>query len=68
MSALLRIQRRTEAQAVLIVRDGMGWRVGVGSIVTGLSRGVGEPFMIERDAEAAGMAHAYELDLALLRD
>jgi hypothetical protein len=68
VSALLRIQRRTEAQAVLIVRDGMGWRVGVGSIVTGLSRGVGEPFMMERDAEAAGMARADELDLALLRD
>jgi len=68
VSARLRIQRRTEAQAVLIVRDDMGWRVGVGPIVTGLSRDMGDPFMIERDAEAAGMARADELDLALLRD
>lgn len=34
----------------------------------GLPQGVGEPFMMERDAEAADMARADELDLALLRD
>ncbi|WP_242181572.1 hypothetical protein [Sphingomonas sp. CARO-RG-8B-R24-01] len=53
MSALLRIQRRTEAHAVLIVRKGIGWHTGVGSIITVSSRGAGDPFVMERGAVAA---------------
>lgn len=53
---------------MLIVRDGIGWQVGIGVIATGLPRGMGDPFLMERDAEAANMARADELDLAMLRD
>ena len=45
----------------------MGWRVVVGSLFTGLPRGVGEPFMMEPAAKAAGTTRAGELNVTLLQ-
>lgn len=67
MTAMLRIPRRSEARAVLIVAHGMGWRVGIGPIATGEIDGAAAAHMSPRDAEAAALALADANDLMALR-
>ena len=64
---MVQIPTRAAVQAVIIERVGLGWRVGVAPIATGLPDGTGEPHLSERDAEAAGLALADRLDLMALR-
>ncbi|MDR6850357.1 hypothetical protein [Sphingomonas sp. BE137] len=64
---MLRVPRRTEMRAVLIVADGMGWRVGIGDVVTGSIEGTGTAHMSARDAETAATALADMHDLIALQ-
>ncbi len=67
MSVLLRLPARERAQAVLMRRTGLGWAVGVASIVTGRLNDDAEAYWSEKDASTAAIALADRLDLLALR-
>lgn len=68
MTALTKIPRREALRAVMLKRTGTGWRVGIGSIVTGELDGDGAGYGNERQAEAAAVALADECDLIAVQD
>lgn len=67
MSALNRLPERTALRAALMIRSGLGWRVGIGPIATGEIDGEAEGFNLERHAERATLALADRHDLIAVR-
>jgi len=67
MSALNRLPDRQRLRAVLMRRDGLGFRIGVGPIATGEIEGKASGVLSERDAEREALALADSLDLLAVR-
>lgn len=63
MTALLALPHRERLRAVLMLREGSGWRVGVGSIVSGKIDEDHGGFNSDRSAERAALRLADERDL-----
>lgn len=63
MTVLVGIPHRDRLQVVLVLRAGLGWHVGVGSIATGRIDGEREAFTEDRKAYAAAIALADARDL-----
>lgn len=64
---LVQLPARERLQAVLLVRTGLGWAVGVGSIVAGRIERDGSAYLTERDAERAALSLADRFDLIAVR-
>ena len=67
MTALVGLPNRDRLQAVLVERFGSGWRVGLGSLVSGEIDRQSSCHLIERDAVKAALALADESDLIAVR-
>ena len=67
MAALVTIPDRVKVQAVILERHGLGWRVGIGSLVVGQIEREPMNFMRERDAIAAAQALADAHDVMAVR-
>lgn len=67
MSALVRVIPRDRIRAVLMVRRGLGWHVGIGGMLTGEIEGTATPYLSDREAEDAAMALADRHDLMAVR-
>lgn len=67
MTALNRFPARDQLQAAMIVRDGLGWRVGLGSIVAGTIASEVTAHLNDRDAERAAVRLADRHDVVAVR-
>lgn len=67
MSALVEIPDRDRIEAVLMVRTGMGWTVGIGRVSAGKPEREREAHLTEREARAAALALSDRHDLLILR-
>ena len=67
MTALVRIPYRETMLAVLVVRSGLGWRVGIGRVATGRIDGGHESFAEQKEAAAAAIELADSRDLIVLQ-
>lgn len=68
MSVLNAFPQREGLQAVLMLRRGLGYAVGVGGLVSGQFDGPAECHLSERDAQTAALALSDVHDLIVVRD
>lgn len=66
MTAMVRIPARETMQAAILERAGLGWRLGVGRIVTGRIDRLVSCHLSEREAEKAAFDLADRDDLILV--
>lgn len=67
MTALKPIPTREDMQAVLMIRTGLGWTVGVGGVLAGTITSRARRCLDDKEATAAAVALSDELDLMALR-
>jgi hypothetical protein len=68
MTALIQIPHRAKLRAVLVKRSGTGWRVGIGSVLSGAFEADSTGYSNERQAETAALRLADAHDLMALQD
>jgi hypothetical protein len=67
VSVLHSIPARDRLEAVLMLREGMGWAVGIGCLVAGRIERERSAHMGEREAQAAALDLSDRFDLIVVR-